>query len=251
MLPTDLANYQPPVDLLKGRVVLVTGAGDGIGRSAAITYADHGARVILTGRTVSKLEQVHDEIESRGHEQPGIYPLDLEGASSDDYQQMADVLEQEYGQLDGLLHNASVLGSRVPLQYYPAEIWLRVIQTNLNAPFMMTRALLPLMQKSADAAIIFTSSGVGKIPRAYWGAYSVSKHAIEALSSIFAQELEKISSIRVNTLNPGATRTHMRAEAYPAEDPGKLKTPAEIMSMYLYLMGPDSITVSGQSLNAQ
>ncbi len=247
----DLASYRPPANLLQDRVILVTGAGDGIGRTAAISFAKHGAQLILTGRTVSKLEQVHDEIQAAGCPQPGIYPLDLTGATAEDYQQMADILDREYGCLDGLLHNASILGNRLPLQYYPADVWQRVIQTNLNAPFLMTRALLTLMQKSRDASIIFTSSGVGQLPRAYWGAYSVSKHGIEAMSAIFAQELEKTSAIRVNALNPGATRTHMRAEAYPAEDPGKLKMPADIMALYLYLIGPDSLGVTGQSLNAQ
>jgi NAD(P)-dependent dehydrogenase (short-subunit alcohol dehydrogenase family) len=251
MLPIDLAQYRPPANLLQDRVILITGAGDGIGRTAAITYAKYGARTILCGRTVSKLEQVHDDIVSTGCAQPGIYPMDLTGAADQDYLRMADILDREYGCLDGLLHNASILGNRLPLQYYPAEVWQRVIQTNLNAPFLMTHALLPLIQRSKDASIIFTSSGVGQVPRAFWGAYSVSKHGIEAMSAIFAQELEKTSVIRVNTINPGATRTHMRAEAYPAEDPGKLKTPAEIMTLYLYLMGPDSIGVNGQSLNAQ
>jgi len=251
MLPINLAQYQPSKDLLKGRVILVTGAGDGIGRTAAMTFADYGARVILLGRTISKLEQVHDEIEAMGLPQPGIYPLDLEGASSENYLEMASVLEQEYGVLDGLLHNASLLGSRVSLEHYTAEVWQRVMHTNLNAPFLMTRALLPLMHKSIDASIIFTSSGVGRTPRAYWGAYSVSKYALEAVSSIFAQELDKTSRIRVNTLNPGATRTHMRAEAYPAEDPASLKTATDIMALYLYLVGPDSQAVNGQSLDAQ
>jgi NAD(P)-dependent dehydrogenase (short-subunit alcohol dehydrogenase family) len=249
--PIDFKTYQPPKDLLAGRVILVTGAGDGIGRTCAITFAGYGARVILLGRTISKLEEVHDEIESGGCAQPGIYPMNLEGAENDDYIQLANVLSEEYGRLDGLLHNASILGSRVSLEHYPVDVWQSVIQTNLNAPFLMTRALMPLLHLSQTASVVFTSSGVGQSPRAYWGAYSVSKYALEAVSSIFAQELDKTSSVRVNALNPGATRTHMRAEAYPAEDPASLKSPSEIMGAYLYLMGPDSASVKGQSLNAQ
>jgi NAD(P)-dependent dehydrogenase (short-subunit alcohol dehydrogenase family) len=247
----DVNNYQPEKNLLADRVVLVTGAGDGIGRIAARTYAEYGARVILLGRTIANLEQVHDEIESLGLAQPGIYPLDLEGATHDHYLQMAAVIEKEYGRLDGLLHNASILGDRLPLEHYSPDTWLQVMQVNLNGPFLMTRALLPLLRQAADAAIIFTSSGVGQKPRANWGAYSVSKYALEGMSLIFSQELENISAIRVNALNPGATRTRMRAAAFPAENPSTLKTAEDLMPLYLYLMGPDSRNITGQSLNAQ
>jgi NAD(P)-dependent dehydrogenase (short-subunit alcohol dehydrogenase family) len=247
----DINSYQPEKNLLADRVILVTGAGDGIGRVAARTYAEYGARVILLGRTIAKLEQVHDEIESLGLAQPGIYPLDIAGATHDHYLQMAAVLEREYGRLDGLLHNASILGDRLPLEHYNADTWLQVMQINLHGPFLMTRALLPLLRQSEDAAIIFTSSGVGQKPRANWGAYSVSKYALEAMSLIFSQELENTSAIRVNALNPGATRTGMRAAAFPAENPSTLKTPTDLMPLYLYLMGPDSQAINGQSLNAQ
>ena len=247
----DVDSYQAEKNLLADRVVLVTGAGDGIGRIAARTYAEYGARVILLGRTIAKLERVHDEIESLGLAQPGIYPLDLEGATHDHYLQMAAVIEKEYGRLDGLLHNASILGDRLPLEHYSPDTWLQVMQVNLNGPFLMTRALLPLLRQAADASIIFTSSGVGQQPRANWGAYSVSKYALEGMSLIFSQELENISAIRVNALNPGATRTRMRAAAFPAEDPSTLKTAEDLMPLYLYLMGPDSRDITGQSLNAQ
>ena len=247
----DISNYHPEKNLLADRVVLVTGAGDGIGRTAARTYAEYGARVILLGRTIAKLEQVHDEIESLGLAQPGIYPLDLQGATHDHYLEMAAVLENEYGRLDGLLHNASILGDRLPLEHYNPDTWLQVMQINLHGPFLMTKALLPLLRQSADASVIFTSSGVGQKPRANWGAYSVSKYALEAVSLIFSQELEMTSAVRVNALNPGATRTRMRASAFPAENPSTLKTAEDIMPLYLYLMGPDSRDIHGQSLNAQ
>jgi NAD(P)-dependent dehydrogenase (short-subunit alcohol dehydrogenase family) len=150
-----------------------------------------------------------------------------------------------------LLHNASILGDRLPLEHYDANTWLRVMQINLHGPFLMTRALLPLLRQASEASIIFTSSGVGQTPRANWGAYSVSKYALEGMSLIFSQELENISAIRVNALNPGATRTRMRAAAFPAENPATLKTAEDLMPMYLYLMGPDSREVNGRSLNAQ
>jgi len=248
MLPD---NYLPDTDLLKDRVILVTGAGDGIGRVAAITYARHGATVVLLGRTVSKLEAVYDEIVDEGLPEPGIIPMDLGSASLDDFQQIYDVLEENYERLDGLLHNASILGDRVPLEHYDPNQFMKVMHVNFNAVFILTRFLVPLLRKPKDAAIIFSSSGVGRTPRAYWGAYALSKYATEGLNILLADELENTSDIRVNVINPGATRTSMRAAAYPNEDPRTLKTPEDIMPLYLYLMGPDSQSVHGESINAQ
>ena len=247
----EYQNYQAPEDLLEKRVIIVTGAGDGIGRAAAMAYAAHGATVILLGRTVAKLEQVYDEIVDSGWVKPAIYPLDLSIASAEDYANMAEIIERDIGQLDGILHNASVLGDLTLMEGYSPDTWHTVMQVNLNAPFLMTQALLPLMKASSDASIVFTSSSVGRIGRAYWGAYSVSKFGIEGLMQTLASELENTSNIKVNSLNPGATRTNMRASAYPAEDPGKLPKPEEILNIYLFLMGKDSEGITGQALNAQ
>ncbi len=247
----DHKTYQAPAQLLADKIILVTGAGDGIGRTAALTFAEHGATVILLGRTVAKLEKVYDEIEARGGAQPAIYPICLDGAAEKDYLDMQQNLEREFGRLDGLLHNAGELGPRTSLASYKLSDWQRVMQVNVTAEFMMTKALLPLLDKSANGSIVFTSSGVGRVGRAFWGAYAISKFAVEGMSQILAAELEEIGNIRVNCINPGATRTHMRATAYPAENPNKLKTPAEIMPTYLYLLGDDSIGISGQSLDAQ
>ncbi|ODC03426.1 YciK family oxidoreductase [Terasakiispira papahanaumokuakeensis] len=243
--------YQAADDLLSGRVVVVTGAGDGIGRAAALSYAAHGATVILLGRTISKLEAVYDEIEQSGGPQPAIYPLDLEGATWSDYETMADRLRETFGRLDGLLHNAGILGRITPVQGYNPQLWEQVMKINFQGPLMMTQALLGLMSASDDASIIFTSSSVGRKGRAFWGAYATSKFATEGLMQILADELENTTTIRVNTLNPGATRTAMRKAAFPAEDPNSLRTPDEIMPTYLYLMGPDSRGVTGQAFNAQ
>ena len=243
--------YNPPEKCLHDRVILVTGAGSGIGRAAAISVAAHGATVILLGRTVEKLEAVYDEIENAGSPTPAIYPLCLEGASEQDYQTMAESLEKEFGQLHGLLHNASLLGQRTTIANYQAQIWQQVMQVNLNAQFLLTKALLPIMKTTDDAAIVFTSSGVGRKGSPFWGAYAVSKFATEGLAQVLAAELDEVYNIRVNCLNPGATRTPMRAIAYPAEDPNTLLTPEQIMPAYLYLLGPDSKDVSGQSFNAQ
>lgn len=249
--PAEPHRYQAPEGLLKDRVVLVTGAGDGIGRAAAISYAQHGATVILVGKTIAKLEAVYDEIEQAGYPQPAIYPIHLGGATMKDFRDLHDTLAAEFGRLDGLLHNASILGDRKSIAQTDSEKWLEVMQVNLNAPFMMTQALLPLLEKSSSASIIFTSSSVGRKGRAYWGAYAVSKFATEGLMQTLADELVNTSSIRVNSLNPGATRTDMRREAYPAEDPTGNPAPESIMPAYLYLMGRDSEGVSGQAFDAQ
>ena len=243
--------YQAPDELLKGRTILVTGAGDGIGRSAAISFAAYGATVILAGKTTEKLESVYDEIENAGYPQAAIYPIHLGGAVMKDYREMHNTLEQEFGQLDGLLHNASILGDRKPIAQTDSEEWLEVMQINANATFMMTQALLPLLEKSADASIVFTSSSVGRKGRAYWGPYAVSKFAVEGLMQTLADELANTSNIRVNSLNPGATNTGMRQTAYPAEDPSVNPLPEDIMPLYLYLMGQDSQGVNGQALDAQ
>lgn len=247
----EYLNYQAPANLLKNRVILVTGAGDGIGKAAAKAYAAYGATVILLGRTIAKLEQVYDEIVEAGYLKPAIYPLDLAGATAENYAQMADIIEREIGKLDGLLHNASVLGDLTLMENYSPDTWATVMQVNLTAPFLLTQALLPIMKKSADASIVFTSSSVGRKGRAYWGAYGISKFGIEGLVQTLASELENTSNIRVNSLNPGATRTGMRASAYPAENPETLLPPEEILNIYLFLMGEDSKGITAQALDAQ
>src|SRR5690554_5823223 len=215
-LPKD---YQPAPDLLKDKVILVTGAGDGIGKVAAQTYAAHGATVVLLGRTQSKLEQVYDEIETLGGPQPAIYPFNLETATPKEYKDMHQVLEDTFGALHGLLHNAGQLGERTPISNYSPDAWARVMQVNVNAPFLLTQALLPLLEKADNASIVFTSSGVAKRGRAFWGAYAASKAAQDNFMQTLADELDEASIIRANSINPGGTRTAMRAAAYPAEDP--------------------------------
>jgi NAD(P)-dependent dehydrogenase (short-subunit alcohol dehydrogenase family) len=244
-------NYDPAQNLLQERTILVTGAGAGIGKAAALCFAAHGASVILLGRTLEKLEAVYDAIEAAGHPQATIYQADMLTATTEDYRRLAESTEAEFGQLDGLLHNASILGQRTPIAQADAQQWQDVMQVNVNAQMMLTQALLPLLEKAATAAIVFTASGVGRKGRAYWGAYGVSKFATEGLMQTLADELENTSKIRVNSLNPGATRTAMRATAYPAENPNTLPTPEDIMPAYLYLMGDDSMAIKGQALNAQ
>lgn len=244
------SEYQPRTDLLKDRIILITGAGDGIGRAAAISYALHGATVVLHGRTLNKLEVIYDEIEGLGAPQPAILPLQLSSASEKDYDLLYRTLEQQFGRLDGILHNAGILGEREELAEYSVETWDDVMAVNLRAPFVLTQALLPLLAQSKNASVVFASSGVGREARERWGAYSVSKIAIEAVSKIFAKE-HTYPNVRFNCINPGATRTAMRAKAYPEEDPLTLATPDSIMPAYLFLMGDDSLALNGCSIDAQ
>jgi NAD(P)-dependent dehydrogenase (short-subunit alcohol dehydrogenase family) len=243
--------YQAPSNLLENKSILVTGAGDGIGRAAAKAFAAHGATIILLGKTTEKLESVYDEIEQAGHAQPAIYPMHLGGAVMKDYHDLYSAIDKAFGKLDGLLHNASMLGDRKSIAQTDSDQWQEVMHINVNAHFMMTQALLPLMEKSDDASIIFTSSGVGRKGRAYWGPYAASKFATEGLMQTLADELENTSKIRVNSLNPGATNTAMRRTAYPAEKPTTNPLPENIMPLYLYLMGKDSHGVTGQTFDAQ
>jgi NAD(P)-dependent dehydrogenase (short-subunit alcohol dehydrogenase family) len=245
-----MRDYQPPKDLLAGRTILVTGAGDGIGRAASLAFAEHGATVILLGRTIAKLEAVYDAIESAGWLQPAIYPMNLEGAAERDYLELAQTLEKEFGSLEGLLHNAAQLRLLSRIDDYDMETWYQVMQVNLNAPFMLTQACLPLLRKAKDASLAFTSDQVGRKAKAYWGAYAVSKFGIEGLMQVLAEETRDSSGIRVNSIDPGATRTNLRAHAYPGEDPRTVKPPEQLMPLYLWLMGADSIGTTGQALGA-
>jgi len=247
----DPKQYQPPADLLAGRVILVTGAGSGIGRALALDLARHGATVALSGRSVKKLERVYDEIEAAGGPRPALVPLDLENALAPQYDALADALGHEFGRLDGLVHNAAILGTRSPVAHFDVPTWCRVLQVNLTAEFALTQVCLPLLEKSADASLVFTTSGVGNVGRAYWGAYAVSKFGVEGLAQVLAHEYEGNAHFRVNLVNPGATRTDLRALAYPAEDASVLAAPADITATYLWLLGPASAGVSGRRFDCQ
>lgn len=237
---------------LQGRIILVTGAGYGIGRTAALTYARAGATVLLLGRTQQALNDTYDLIEAEGLPQAAVIPFDLEEKDEERYRQLAGIIEENFGHLDGVLLNAGVLGQRTMLDNYHWDTWQKVMQINVNSQFILMKHLLPLLHKApADASVIFTSSSVGRQARAYWGAYAVSKFATEGLMQLLAEELENTSRIRVNSINPGGTRTGMRNAAYPAENPASVPTADTIMPLYLYLMSPDSIGTHAQSLDAR
>ncbi len=244
-------SYQYADDLLDQQVILVTGASDGIGRALAIHAAELGAQVILHGRSKKKLEAVYDEIDAiDGAARPSIVVMDLLSADAPAYTSLVDSLEQEFGRLDGLVHNASILGKRLSIEQYEAAEWQQVMHVNLTVPFVLTQQLLPLLRAARNPTTIFTSSGVGRVGKAFWGAYSVSKFGTEALSQILAQE-HAHTNARFNCINPGPVRTNMRLAAYPAEDRDALKKPDEILATYVYLLGPDSLGVTGESLDCQ
>lgn len=245
-----MKQYQAKADCLAGKTILISGAGDGIGKILATHCAQFGANVILLGKTVSKLESVYDDIEKIGKQQAAIIPLDLKGATERHYADLADTLKREYGKLDALVHNASQLGVLGPFEQIEKSIWDEVLQVNLTAQFMLTKALIPLLKLAPHASTLFTSSGVGNKGRAYWGIYSISKFATEGMMQTLADEYSN-STLRFNAINPGATRTAMRATAFPAEDATQLKTPTELMPSYLYLLSDDSVDINGQRFNAQ
>ena len=246
-----MSPYTPTRNLLASRTILITGAGDGIGRAVALACAEHGAGVILLGRTAAKLERVYDEIENRGYPQAAMLPLDLSQATVANYEQITQTIDKEFGRLDGLLHNAADAGTLTPVEHYNAEMWYRVLQVNLNAAWLLTRACLPLLRKSTDASIVFTTADVGRQGRAYWGAYGVACYGLEGLTQILAAELAAEGHIRANSLDPGTVRTGLRARLYPGENRNTLATPESILPAYLYLLGPDSRGVNGRALAAQ
>ncbi len=245
-----MPRYVASPDLLRGRVVLVTGASSGLGRAVAIAYAHHGAQVIVLGRSIARLEECYDAIVAENAPTPAIYPFNLASASPNDFAELAQRLEENFGRLDGLVHCAAQLGNLTPLEYYDLRQWYNVLQTNLNAPFMLTKACLGLLKKSSAASVIFTEDSPEQCGRAYWGAYGVSKFALMGLRRVLADELENYTQIRVNSLYPGKLRTSMRAKAFPGHAPEHAHDPSEALPAFLFLMGDDGRSLNGQCVHA-
>lgn len=244
-----MKDYQAAPDLLKDRVILVTGAGQGIGRTAALTFAAHGATVVLHGRKVPKLEAVYDEIEAAGHAKPAIFPLDLEKASDNDYEAFAHAIERELGRLDGILHNAAQGQRLSPLENQSLDLWLQLLRVNLAAPFALTRACFPLLKLSPDASVVFTGESHGHAPAAYWGGFAVAKSGVETLVKIWSDEWGMHPQLRINALIPGPVKSPQRTMTHPGEAKDTLPGPQDLMPSYLYLMGSDSRGVSGKILS--
>lgn len=236
---------------LAGRVIAITGATGGFGRALSLACLKAGAEVVLIARNERKLRILHGECEGIAPGKALMALLDLEKAAAADYDQLADAVMQRYGRLDGLVHCAAMLGTLTPIEYYEVATWCRVMHVNVTAAFALTQVLLPALRKSEDASVIFTSSSVGRRGRPNWGAYAVSKFAIEGLSQVLASELEGNSNIRVNTVNPGRARTVMRRQAYPSEDIASLPLPETLLGPFLKLLGPEGRGITGQALDSQ
>jgi NAD(P)-dependent dehydrogenase (short-subunit alcohol dehydrogenase family) len=241
------ADYTPRHRLLMDRVILVTGAGDGLGRAAALASAGLGATVVLLGRTVSKLELVYDAIVQSGGATPAIYPLNLAGASWNDYQELADTLEREIGKLDGILHCAAHFKAFAALEDLDPREWVEGLQVNLTGAYTLTRQCLPLLRKSSDASVVFVSDSSGRTAKAFHGVYGIAKCAVEAMAKTWAQELELEPGLRINSFDPGPLRTQIRVKGYPGELMSKVPAPETAVPPLLWLLGPDSRGVSGQA----
>jgi NAD(P)-dependent dehydrogenase (short-subunit alcohol dehydrogenase family) len=246
-----MKDYRPRPDLLAGRVVLVTGAGSGLGRTASLAFARHGATVALLGRDEAKLEAVYDEIVAAGGAEPARFPYDLGAADDRGLETLAGAIAHHLKRLDGVLHSAHRFYSLTPLALQTLEQWQALLRVNLIAPFALTRACLPLLRQAADASVVFTGETHGHRPAAFWGGYAVAKAGLETLTRIWADELEGEPTLRVNTLIPGPVATTLRAKTHPGIAPETLPRPDELMPWYLYLMGPDSAGVRGQIVECQ
>lgn len=239
---------------LAHKVILITGAATGIGRAVALACAAQGATLILLDHQVALLEQLDDQLVQMGLPQPALYPLDLEGAKATDYEDLAQIIAREFGYLHGLLHNAATLGKVTPLAHYPPALWQAVMQVNVNAPFMLTRAFLPLLVRSGPSSLVFTLDYSPQrllgAPGAYWGAYAASKAALGGLFATVSAECQE-SPVRVNAIYPGIVNTDLRRSVYPGINPQQWTQPAAITTAYIELLSVADPQLRGQVISAQ
>lgn len=243
IIPED---WQAPDHYFQDRVIVITGAGSGIGAAVSHACARLGATVILMDKIIPSLERVYDSIEAEGSVQPAIYPMNFEGATEKDYLDLAATLEKEFGRLDGLLHNAAMLGALVPLAHFETELWYKILQVNLNAPSLLTRSCLTLLMQSDAASVVLNSDKVGRQGKAYWGAYGAAKAAMENYIQVLADEMETNTSVRANSIDPGPVSTALRSLAYPGENPEEMLKPDDVVRPFLYLLGDASKGITGQ-----
>lgn len=240
--------YEPPADLLAGRVVLVTGAGQGLGRAVALACAAHGATVALLGRTQEKLEATYDAIGAAGGPEPALVPLDLASAGTPEYEALAALVRRDLKGLAGIVHCASHFVPLGPLASQTLEQWLELLRVNLAAPFALTRACLPLLAAAPDSSVVFAGETHAAHPRAYWGGFAVAKSGLSTLAAIWGDELEHAGKPRMNVLVPGPIASPQRARSHPAEERSKLRAPEAAARAFLYLLGPESRALNGRTL---
>ena len=234
--------FSPHQGLLNDKIILVTGATGGFGKAISLACAGHGASVILLARNLRLTEALYDEIENAGYPKPAIYPMNLEGATEHDYQELAKNIDQEFGRLDGLIHCAAMLGTPTPFEHSDTETWYQVHQVNLHAAYLLTRSVISLLKQSKQASLVFITDDK---KTAYWDAYMVSKQGVVAMAQLLAAEFEG-SSLHVNWVNPGKTRTALQLSAFPAADNNLLPVPADHAKLFLYLMS-DELEENGDS----
>ena len=245
MIVSIPGDHSPAPGAFAGRTVLVTGAGDGLGRSVAIGAARCGAEVILLGRTVAKLEATHDRIVESGGPAPAIYPMDLAGAGPEDYAELARRVEQAFGGLHGIVHAAAAFSGLAPLAHLEPGDWLRTLHVNLTVPYLVTAACLPALQRRPDSAVVFVGDALGRRARAYWGAYAVSKAGVEGLAQVLAEEVEAAGAPRVACVNPGPMRTALRRRAFPAEPAESASEPDAVAGGLLFALDPAAPIANG------
>jgi NAD(P)-dependent dehydrogenase (short-subunit alcohol dehydrogenase family) len=240
--------YAPPPDLLANRVILVTGAGQGLGRMAATAFARHGATVILTGRNVAKLESTYDTLLAAGAPEPAMLPFDLAQADDAAFHGFAQTLHSTFGRLDGIFHAAAHFEPLAPLAVQTLDQWLALLRVNLAAPHALTRACLPMLNRAEDASVVLVGETHGAAPKAYWGGFAVAKAGLHALTAIWSQELAQ-TPVRINCLIPGPVATPQRRQSHPGESIAALPAVETLAPACLYLMGPDGVKMTGRVLD--
>ena len=246
MIPPD---YQPAPTLLAGRVILVTGAGQGLGRAVAMACARHGATVALLGRKQEKLEATYDAIVAAKGAEPAMIPLDLGTAGTPEMESLAQLIRKDLKRLDGIAHCAVHFVPLGPLANQTLEQWTQLLRVNLAAPFALTRACLPLLSAAKDSSVVFAGETHGVHPAAYWGGFAVSKSGLSTLATIWADELEQAGKPRMNVLVPGAIASPQRRRSHPGEDPMSLRSADEAALAFLWLLGPDGAGCNGKTVS--